>query len=526
MHKVTKLLVTTFFALLLVIIYRTFQDYGITWDEEWHREYGKAIMNWYLSGFKDATATHTFLYYGGFFDLLAQVLASLSPWDYFETRHLLGSLFGFWTLFMSFKIAQHISGYLAGFFTVLFLSLHPVFYGHMFNNPVDIPFAALLLTTIYSLLSTYDNLPSLSAKNLLKIGIPLGLMLGVRVGGLMVILPYILVLWFLWFENQGNRDRNNDTKSKKKTFTDLLRDLAWILVIAWPVMLLWWPWAQLNPLVNPLKAIFTAAQWDTSRNMPVFFEGNYFTPLTLPKSYMLRLILLTLPEFFFMTLFIGGTLSTFSIIRESANASKRAKIMFLIFAFIFPLLTASLLTQRFDGYRHFLFTVPLLAILSGLSFQALFESGVARWVKIFSGIAVVFSLVLTFSDMVGLHPYETVYFNRIQAGGLDEAAKKYETDYWGNSYREGLQWVIENYKPAFKRKIRVINSCHAVQISSYLTKTPALRDRFELTPVDPDIYLSTTRWGLHRAVPGKILYQVKRGSTPLLYVIEVEKKRA
>ena len=161
MIKKQHLLTASFFAFLFFIICKTFQDYGLTWDEQYHQVYGSLIIRWYRSFFKDTAAIHHSFYflYGGFFDTLVQGANHLSPLGPFETRHLLGALFGLWTIFISFKIAEHISGYLAGFSTALFLTLHPVFYGHLFNNPADIPFAATLATWLYFMISTFESLP-------------------------------------------------------------------------------------------------------------------------------------------------------------------------------------------------------------------------------------------------------------------------------------------------------------------------------------------------------------------------------
>ena len=171
--KNARFLIGLFFGFIFLIICKTFQDYGVTWDEEYHQTYGTLIIQWYQSFFKDAVAVqHDFLiFYGGFFDALVRLANYVSFWGPYETRHFLNALFGLWAIFMSFKIARHIAGYLAGFLSALFLLLHPVFYGHMFNNPVDIPFAALFLTTIYLTISTYENLPRLPMKDLVKLGL-------------------------------------------------------------------------------------------------------------------------------------------------------------------------------------------------------------------------------------------------------------------------------------------------------------------------------------------------------------------
>jgi hypothetical protein len=44
--------------------------------------------------------------------------------------------------------------------------------------------------------------------------------------------------------------------------------------------------------------------------------------------------------------------------------------------------------------------------------------------------------------MVELHPYNLVYFNRL-VGGLPGAKGRYETDYWGFSYKEALEHLMK-----------------------------------------------------------------------------------
>lgn len=524
----TKWLIAAFFAFALGIIYKTFRDYGVTWDEAYHQTYGDLILRWYLSFFSDTAAVrHVFLiFYGGFFDTLVQLATYLFPWGPLETRHLLGALFGLWAAFMSFKIAQHIAGSLAGFFSALFLLLHPVFFGHMFNNPVDSPFAALLLTTLYSMISTYDNLPSLSLKDLFKIGLPLGLTLAIRISGIFILLPCLIFFWCLWFVSQRSQTKESPAYPIRQTLGVLARNLAGILAIAWPVMLVWWPWAQLNPLMNPFASILKAIHWDlNSSAMTVLFDGKNYGFFQAPKSYLPRSIFVTLPEFFFIVLFIGILGAALLMFRKPKFTGKRIQTTLLVFAFVFPVAGAMLSNApRFDGFRHYLFLFPLLAVGGGISFATFLSSKIIRGIKILVGAAVAFSLCLTAFDMCRLHPYETVYFNRIPAGGLTQAAKKYETDYWGNSYREGIFWVIKNYHPDLKRKIRVMNASEPFQIAYYLERTPELRDRFETVKNDPDIYLSTTRWERHKIFPGKVLYTVERDHTPLLYVIEVTGK--
>jgi len=523
MNKKSGFLIAAFLFSIFFIICLTFRDYGLTWDEEVQKTYGDMILSWFRSFFQNRAALHykDLFYYGGFFDVIAQLASRISPFGVYETRHFVGALFGLWTFFIAFKLAKSISGTMAGFFAAVFLVLHPAFYGHMFNNPKDIPFAALFLTSIYYLTSTYDSLPRLPIKDICKLGVAVGLTLAVRVGGLVPLMISIILCWRIWMFSRFRQDKTYVIQNRKNIERDFSRNAIWVLALAWPLMLVWWPWGLQNPLMNPVKALAVAmkAQW---LNTPVFFEGIFYQTLEVPRRYLGKLILLTLPEFFLVVLLVGCLFAIFLVIKKPAVTEKRAKIFFLFLTSAFPVLAPAILrSAQYDGIRHFLFVIPLLAVLGGISLAEFLRSRAWLFLRIFVSVAVCFSIGITVVDMVRLHPYQTVYFNRSLAGGLQHAAQNYETDYWGNSYKEGVEWVIQNYQPKLNRKIRVNNPSNNFLTGYYLEKTPALRDRFEMVDDNPDLFLSTTRWNLHKKYPGRLLHVVERERTPLLYVIEV-----
>jgi hypothetical protein len=82
----------------------------------------------------------------------------------------------------------------------------------------------------------------------------------------------------------------------------------------------------------------------------------------------------------------------------------------------------------------------------------LLRSNFNMYIKQGAFVLILSSVFITIFDMVELHPYQSVYFNRVVAGGLKTEASRFETDYWGNSYKEGVEWVIENYSPHLKNK--------------------------------------------------------------------------
>ena len=92
----------------------------------------------------------------------------------------------------------------------------------------------------------------------------------------------------------------------------------------------------------------------------------------------------------------------------------------------------------YNGLRHVLFLLPVLAVLAGVSVTSFVRARPGRLALTAAALALGASAVVTIVDMVQLHPYQYVYFNRSVAGGLPGAVGRYETDYWCASFKEGL----------------------------------------------------------------------------------------
>jgi hypothetical protein len=178
--------------------------------------------------------------------------------------------------------------------------------------------------------------------------------------------------------------------------------------------------------------------------------------------------------------------------------------------------------------------LPFAAALAGIACATLFELGRLRdgWQRAFP-LAVAGGILIsgahTIKEMVILHPYQSIYFNPMIAGGLENAWKKFDTDYWGNSYREGIEWVLENYHPETSEKIRVRNCSTGFLMNYFLFKDSKQSARFEL-PNDTQpshLLLSIRRHVLsiqrHDCwkTEGRLLHIVERKGAPLLYVKEV-----
>jgi hypothetical protein len=506
-------------AAWLVVIAFTFRDYGITWDEDVRSTYGEYIIRWYASGFRDTAALHYFLLsvQGGFFNVLERLAQRVSPFGGFETSHLLNTIFGVLAAWGAYRLGSAAMNRLAGFASALFLILTPSFYGHSFNNPVDVPAAALWIWAVYFLVRMIPLLPTPPWQAAVRLGVITGLALAMRMGSVLLV-AYIGLAFAAWLVLEGRPVRACAAK--------LARTFAIVCGAAYVAMLPWWPAAILHPLYQPAKGLWFATHFEFP--FDVFFEGKWISNMHLPRYYVAKMFLISLPEFYFIALCAGAAMAIPAARRayQDGNAARRRMLALAVIAAaaLLPVLyTVIARPVDYDGIRHYLFVVPFAAVLCGCAAAALSAGrGAWRWV---SGAGIVASLALTAADMHALHPDEYVYFNRAFGGGLAKAAQLYETDYWGNSYKEGVDWLAAHYRPAAGRKIKVASCSYSLSTSYFL---PA--DRFEyvgsyekgqFVSDQADVFLATTRWNCDRRVTGKIIHVVERQGAPLLYIKEV-----
>ncbi len=416
-------------AAVAVVVFATFRDYGITWDEEWQNVYGKKLLEYYLSGFVDRSAfSYSNLYlYGGLFDLVAAALNHISPIGEYETRHLLGGLVGVVGLIGCWRLARLLAGERAAFLAVVLITLTPSLYGHMFNNPKDTPFAWGMIWTTYYLCRVLQEFPKPSRGSLIGFSLTLGLTVATRVGGL-VIVPYLGAGVALHFALKL-RDGVTWREALIEVAAGSLR-LVPALIGAYVLMGLFWPWSVQEPL-NPVRALlaFNDIGWKGS----VLIDGHSYLGTQEPFYYLPLMLAIKLPELVLCGLaawiFARGlgrdrpTILWFSTVTLSA-----------VFPIVYTMVARPV---DFDGIRHFLFVVPPIAILAAIGLdrrvQKLQTIAPAAGHAGLAAIAGLASWMLVTAHE--LHPDEYVYFNSL-VGGTGGADGQYELDYWGNSLAE------------------------------------------------------------------------------------------
>lgn len=484
-------------AVATAIVLLTFDDYGVTWDEPFHVRYGNGVVDYIASGFTDREAYRylDLYYYGAVFDLVCAVATRLSPLPLYDTRHLLNALVALGGILGCWFLARELGGARTAFVAAALLLLTPRWWGHGFNNPKDIPFAAGYVWSMFCLVRLMPSLPQVPMRLALATGLAIGMTLAIRVGGLLL-LGYLGLAMLLSFPRALD-----DLKS-------LTLGFAKIAVVAWMVMLAFWPWAQSRPLTGPFEAfqVMSSFTWRGT----VLFAGSEVHSTEIPPSYVSHWLAITLPEI----VLVGLALSLW------AGLGEGKRYRFVLFAAVFPIIYIAI--QRpilYDGMRHVLFLVPLFCALAARAFERLYEQVHRRRPRAArAGLAIVaVYLAYHVSLMVRLHPHQYVYFNAL-VGGLPGAYGRYETDYWGNSYREAVGRLVahieseEGTPPPYR-----VYLC-----SNPPTATPFFPHYLSRTreEEDADFLIGTTRWDCHRKLEGEVLAVVERLGTPLNYVLD------
>jgi hypothetical protein len=417
----------------------TFRDYGLGWDDYTHAQYGNLLVSLYSSGFADKSAlSFVNLYmYGGGFDLLATLSAKVLPFGLFETRRLVGAIVGLIGLFVTWRLGRRLGGPIAGLIALALLAACPLYYGHMFMNAKDAPFAVVMAIALLGIVRALDEYPHAAPATVALWGIGLGLAMGSRVmGGFALVnalLPPLLII--------AVRSRERGLKPALAEWGRFLAPFIPGAVVAYLVMGLVWPWAVVSPL-NPFRAVeyfsnFFEKPWRE------LFDGRLILVPDMPRSYLPTLAALTLPELMLALGLCGMVGAIIAMARGEpqslgATVGRRAALFATVLAAVLPVLvTVATRPAMYNGIRHFVFLMPPFAVLGGLAgawmVQHLWRYGRAA---VAAGAAVLIAgLASPVVDMVRLHPYEYTSFNHI-AGGVAGARPRYMLDYWGLSMRQ------------------------------------------------------------------------------------------
>jgi len=508
---------------LLAVVVSSFGDYGITWDEPSNRSYASSVVRWYeTSGRDQAAITAAMRNYGGLFELVATLAERTLPFGTYENRHLATALVGVLGIAFTYMLGRTLGGRTTGLVAASLLTLTPVYYGHIFANPKDVPLAALYSLALVAIVRWYQTWPSAGWRHALAVGASIGLAAAVRVGALVL----FFVLAFAVALRLATDWRRRTRRPWESGTLRSLAPLGAAPPIAWVVMCIFWPFAMASPLRHPLEAlrVFSRYAWEGH----VLFGGRLYDAHNLPWDYLPRWFLVSMSD---ATLMVLGVVATMALLGRLWPLSGwfRGESAVLLAAVVGP--PAALVANHatlYDGLRHVLFIIPpLVTVLAHMLVSGL-RASPHRRVRRVAVFVLAVAAAVTIADMVRLHPYQYVYFNRIVAGGLRGAAGKYETDYWGASLKEAAEWTVAHVPATARQPVRVGNSCSPDLTGYFIARNARAKDRFVTVDVDDvqrgavDINLAITRGGRHEKLPGEVLHRVERDGVALSYVIAVD----
>jgi hypothetical protein len=419
----------------------TFRDYGLGWDDYTHAEYADLLLRMYGSGFKDTGAlSFANLYmYGGGFDMAAALLHKIIPLELFETRRLLGAVVGVIGLAVTWRLARRVGGPLAGLATLLLLALCPTFYGHMFMNPKDAPFAVSMVILILGLVRLAEEYPQPSPRTILIVGFGAGLAIGCRIlGGLALVYAVVgfIPLLIEEYRTQGAREAAH-------RFAHVVYVLLPGLVFGYLLMGLVWPWSIMEP-GHPFQALTYFSHF-FEKPWKEMFDGALVSVPDMPWSYLPTLFALQLPEVLLVLLFAGIVTTFMSLSRTDVPARRKTIMLMLTMAAALPLVIAMVKRPAlYNGIRHFVFVIPPMAVLAGVAFgrgMTWLKENRRSWQPV-AVAAFAFGLLLPLSEMIRLHPYEYAHFNHI-AGTVRTADNFFMLDYWGLALKQASDGLRE-----------------------------------------------------------------------------------
>jgi Dolichyl-phosphate-mannose-protein mannosyltransferase len=489
---------------LLVVALATIGDYAISNDEEVQQRYGELIIAWYASGFTDQTLFHfkNLYLYGGLFDIVATLLDRVLPFDLYTVRHVLSALTGVAGVGATAATARLIAGPRAGLIAAAALAVCGVWYGGMFNHTKDVPFAAAMIGATYFLLRTARDLPRPRVRDVIGFGVLLGAALGLRAMALLVpCYAGLVILAQAWALDGATRQERG-----RFVVASLLRLLP-AFAIGYAIMIASWPWAALD-LFNPVRAIFSFAHFHYE--IRTLLDGDVYLMNEVPRWYVPTYVLVKLP----LLLFAGALCALVTVAWPrpfSADVARRGSVALLAFTAAFPLLCeVAFRGPAFTGMRHFIFIVPPLAVLAGIGFDAVLAALSRIGVAATATATVVLSAAIVWNAavLVRLHPYEYLFFSPL-VGGLEGAARRYDTDYWVNIMPEAVERLTQYVRTTDGRA----PPRHTVAVcAERISFEHEAGDRFAWSNqwLQADFFIAPTHMNCDRVLKGRTAFTIKR----------------
>jgi len=439
-----------FYLLIIFSIYCAL-NIGMSWDTLGNIYQGNERLKYLFSfGSYDYLDYGDQRFYPGFYTTLSTFIIKIFPKKYeIESLHLINLLFSISTIFGISKISGELFNKKVGKIVFILCFFNPIFFGHMAINQKDMLVAFSNIWSTYLIIKYLKNQHINEKRNryVLLGSLAIGFGLGIRIAFLSTLIPIILtsIFYVLFYKKMINENFSN-----KK----LILDLSKVFIISYILMISCWPDTHKNIFVLPFKLLFES--FDEVIGIPLgLLNGSLYNTAETPIYYLLINLLYKLPEFILFSYLVFFYLVKKNFIFfKSKFKLFNTKILLLLFIITFPNLLISISPYKiYDGLRLFLYLIPFICIIPGLTIYYLiidYKNRVSKilLITIFSLFA--YNLLIFFS----LTPYQYTYLNLLN-GNFSKSHKKFENDYWTVTLKDLVNQIPNNKELLNKKGLKL-----------------------------------------------------------------------
>jgi hypothetical protein len=436
------------FLIFFVIGLNVYKDYGISFDENFHRETGR-LYYYFLKGFfinldlsekvfasDIKTAVQDIAFREPvFFDMIAEFYIDLKNItaieEVFFTRHLFNFLFFLVGCYFFYLILIKIfENKVYAYLGVLFLFFSPRIFSESFYNNKDIILLSVTIVFIFFSIKFFEKKSYLNA---ILFGIFSALAFVIRVPAIV----YIFATYLMFFLQSMDDEKFLITNYKFLT-TSLLTTIIFVYIF--------WPYLWIDPF-NHLFLFFKEVKI-TMPGIQNYYLGEYFYFKNSPWHYNLIWIIVTIPISITIFFTIGFFKTLINAIKNLLLADKKnhkfwkSKKEMLDYYFLIITLLVIIAKIKFgvdyDGWRQIYFLYPFIVLIALKGVY--YVNSKLKFNRMVNVIFLALSLELFFLIfwIYKYHPHQYVFFNPFFKNLV---VGKMELDYWGVSNRSSLEFI-------------------------------------------------------------------------------------
>jgi PA14 domain-containing protein len=496
-------------------------DFGVSRDETISRQVG--IANYlYVSQGATKLVDHDFLdrLYGPAFEgLLAAVEKELGLADsrpIYLVRHGATFLLFCVAVVFFYRLGLHRFRHApTALFACGMLVLAPRIFADSFYNSKDLPLLSLFVVSVYTLVTFLDEWTPCRA---LGHALASAVLIDIRIVGLVVpALTLLLATSDLLFARNPGRPR----RRRAAVLALYFGGTACFTVALFPYL-----WT--SPVRRLADVFATMSRFPYP--MTTLYLGHQLPSQAIPWHYAPVWIGVTTPPAFLALFGLGLVVIARSCLARPrvsfGNPETRNRVLWVLWFFVPLLSVVAIKAPIYSGWRHLYFVYPALVLVAVEGADAIVQAARARLPVPLGGRRAVLAAVacaLVFAEPVSFlvrnHPYGNVYFNRFAGADMRTVRDRFDVDYWGLSYRRGLEYVLRQDR---RPSIRVLLKPGLGEASAAILPTgQRMRLVFVDRARDADYVLGNYQWHRGEYAFRHEVFAVRTGDADIMTVYDL-----